>query len=277
MNLADNKIKTPLYLQLTQYVRKGYNSLDDDSKREVTEFVKSCQHPEGGFKGRDERRDIYYSLFGTWIFAALDLSDSAENPLLTYNKETKGDKIDILASILMSVLQQDKGFKKPSLLKLIRLTFCGDRQISFYYRFFLFVLIYDALFKGWLLKFAGRIILPFFSLSGETPCTINAALLVARHVVLPDTESHQKLLLSFFDERGGFKSFTDTETPDLLSTAAALFALKVSGADLRILAPASIGFIQDNYSSGAFLAGNGDEIRDLEYTFYGLLALGTLL
>ena len=84
-------------------------------------------------------------------------------------------------------------------------------------------------------------------------------------------------LLSFFEEGRGFKAFPQVGTADLLSTAAALFALKEAGADLRIIAPSCLHFIQENYSSGAFLAGNGDEIRDLEYTFYGLLALGTLV
>lgn len=276
MNLTGNNTKIPLYRRITEYLRQGYHSLDDYNQTEVAAFVKSCQHPDGGFKGRDERQDIYYSLFGNWLFAALELSDS-DNPPLTGIKKPSAGGIDILSSILISVLQQNKDYKKPSLIKLLRLTFCNARQISIYYRFFLFVLIYDALYKGRFLKMAGRTILPFCPLPGGSPCSLNAAMLVARHEVSLDTDRQQKVLLSFFEEERGFKSFINIEAPDLLSTSTALFALKNSGADLRILAPACLGFIQENYSSGAFLAGNGDEVRDLEYTFYGLLALGTLV
>ncbi|MFA5330143.1 MAG: hypothetical protein WC384_20280 [Prolixibacteraceae bacterium] len=35
--------------------------------------------------------------------------------------------------------------------------------------------------------------------------------------------------------------------------------------------------IPENYANGAFLSGDGDLTEDLEYTFYGLLALGVLV
>jgi len=63
----------------------------------------------------------------------------------------------------------------------------------------------------------------------------------------------------------------------LLSTAVASFALKTANSDLRLVRPACLKLIEQNYSNGAFLAGNGDKMRDLEYTFYGLLALGVLI
>ena len=46
---------------------------------------------------------------------------------------------------------------------------------------------------------------------------------------------------------------------------------------LRLLAPACLDWVQGLFSQGAFLSGNGDSSRDLEYTFYGLLALGSLV
>ena len=110
MNLTGNNRKIPLYRRITEYLRQGYQSLDDVSQKEVTAFVKSCQHPEGGFRGRDERQDAYYFIFGNWMYAALGLSD-ADNSQLTGIKNRGAGGIDILSSILISVLQQKKNYK----------------------------------------------------------------------------------------------------------------------------------------------------------------------
>jgi len=62
----------------------------------------------------------------------------------------------------------------------------------------------------------------------------------------------------------------------MLSTAVALFALNYVDYDLRLLKPSCLDFIGQNFSDGAFLSGDGDPTADVEYTFYGLLALGVL-
>jgi len=91
-----------------------------------------------------------------------------------------------------------------------------------------------------------------------------------------DGSKETELLMSFACESGGFKAFAHLDQADMLSTAVALFALKFTGSDLRLLKPACLDFIQSNYFDGAFLSGDGDPTADVEYTFYGLLALGVL-
>jgi hypothetical protein len=91
-----------------------------------------------------------------------------------------------------------------------------------------------------------------------------------------DGLTEQELLKSFACETGGFKAFAHLNNADMLSTAVALFALNFAGSDLRLLKPACLDFIQQNYAEGAFLSGDGDTTIDVEYTFYGLLALGVL-
>ncbi|MCA1758796.1 MAG: hypothetical protein LC658_03420, partial [Bacteroidales bacterium] len=150
-------------------------------------------------------------------------------------------------------------------------------KVSIFYRLFLFLLAFDALYRNKTIYFFARPLLSFYSPPAESPCSIHAAISVARQKAGLDNKKEMKLLLSFFEEGKGFKTFRETDEPDLLSTAVALFALKFAGADLRLVTPTCLELIQQNYSSGAFLAGNGDEMRDLEYTFYGLLALGTLV
>jgi hypothetical protein len=77
-------------------------------------------------------------------------------------------------------------------------------------------------------------------------------------------------------EGSGFRVFKQIRNCDMLSTAVALYVLKETGYDLRLTAPGALSFIESNYESGAFLSGDGDPTRDLEYTFYGLIALGSL-
>lgn len=82
--------------------------------------------------------------------------------------------------------------------------------------------------------------------------------------------------MSFYKGGGGFSAFQDAPLPDLLSTAVALFALRFTGCDLRNIRPECFEFINNAYSNGGFSAGEYDLQTDVEYTFYGLLALGAL-
>ena len=63
---------------------------------------------------------------------------------------------------------------------------------------------------------------------------------------------------------------------DLLSTAVALYALHFLDADIRIMKPDCLIFIDDLYDNGGFRATKYDSVTDVEYTFYGLLALGSM-
>jgi hypothetical protein len=71
---------------------------------------------------------------------------------------------------------------------------------------------------------------------------------------------------------GGFASSPEAPAPDLLSTATALFTLRQYGE--RPEYPAA-DFIEAHWlPSGGFAATLLDDGSDVEYTFYGLLALG---
>ena len=91
-----------------------------------------------------------------------------------------------------------------------------------------------------------------------------------------NTNKMQKKLLDFSVEAGGYRAFDSVQTADMLSTGVALFVLKGTGFDLREIKPGCLEFVQNNYLDGAFISGDGDLTKDLEYTFYGLLALGSL-
>lgn len=76
------------------------------------------------------------------------------------------------------------------------------------------------------------------------------------------------------DETGGFKAGMESPVPDLLSTATALFAMRCYG--IRANRSAS-DFIEAHWlESGGFSATLLEDVSDVEYVFYGLLALGAL-
>ena len=75
------------------------------------------------------------------------------------------------------------------------------------------------------------------------------------------------------DETGGFYASDLATVPDLLSTSVALFTLRLIGAEVKDAS----SFIQAHWlDNGGFAPTLYDEYSDVEYVFYGLLALGTI-
>ncbi len=276
--MNDQNPYQPIYRQFIHEIEKGFLLPDDTSQTEIREFVANKQHQNGAFTNRGGDPDLYYSLFGVWLSEALGLTPQI-NRLKIFSEKINPDKkniIDQFALILIQIVT-DKGFKKPTAFSLIKIGLNGGKEINPAYRLFLFLLSFDAIHgKNRFLYFLFGIGLNFYRLPDDAPCSISAAVLIARFLACKNVKKEIQNQLSYFEEGKGFKVFRETENADLLSTAVALFALKKVGADLRILAPDCLKLIQQNYDSGAFLSGDGDTSRDLEYTFYGLLALGTL-
>ena len=75
------------------------------------------------------------------------------------------------------------------------------------------------------------------------------------------------------DETGGFHATDEAPIPDLLSTAVALFTLHLVGAE----AHDATNFIHAHWlDNGGFAPTILDDYSDVEYVFYGLLALGSI-
>lgn len=269
----------PVVYQFINLVQKGFAALDNESQAQVKQFVQKKQLENGGFVNRAGHADLYYSLFGIWIASGIGLEEELEKhrQFVLEKEPAKTNLIDDFALLIIRLVLFQNKFPKPSVFKLIRTAFLTRHNISFYYRIFLFLLTFDVFYSKNIIQFFGRIVLPFLSPPAGSPCSVYAAVLVARQKVGLKTEKEVKNLLNFFDEEKGFKTFREVAEADLLSTAVALFALKFTSSDLRLVSPACLELLQQNFSNGAFLAGNGDEMRDLEYTFYGLLALGILI
>lgn len=81
-------------------------------------------------------------------------------------------------------------------------------------------------------------------------------------------------LCSMQHESGGFLAHAGAQVPDLLSTAVALFTLQLLG---RRAPRQAMEFVDAHWmENGGFMPTLGDPYSDVEYVFYGLLAIGSL-
>jgi hypothetical protein len=269
----------PIVFQFINLVQNGFSALDAESQMQVKQFLQNSQHENGGFMNRAGTPDLYYSLFGVLIAAAVGSDDVLEKhrQFVLKNETAKDKLVDEFALLLIRAVLFQNEFRKPTVLKLLRKTFLTGNKTSVHYRIFLFLLTFDVFYCNSILHFWGRIVLPFFSPPSVSPGSVYAAVIVARQKAGLKTKNEVEKMMDYFENEKGFKAFKETTDADLLSTAVASFALKTANSDLRLVRPACLKLIEQNYSNGAFLAGNGDKMRDLEYTFYGLLALGVLI
>lgn len=269
----------PVYKQFISEIEKGFLLLDETSRAEVVEFVKSQQHQNGAFTDRAGNPDLYYSLFGVWLSKALKLKSEQVNlkEFISNNQSNKKKIADKFSLLLIRLSLEENDFGKSNLFNLLKWIFCGGKNLNMAYRFFLFMLSFDALYgQNRLVYFVVKMFLSFYKPPKDLPCSFFAALFLAKFLTGKKVTKETDILLGYFEKGKGFKVFHEQENADLLSTAVALFALKKVGADLRLVSPDCLTLVEQNYNNGAFLSGDGDSSRDLEYTFYGLLTLGTL-
>ena len=269
----------PISGQLISFVGNGYFLLDESSQREVREFVESQQHQNGAFVDRAGKPELYYSLFGAWISKAIGLVaciQNHKNYIASIEKEQQ-NVVDRFTQILIQVVIYGSEYKKKSIWQLLKILLRRGNNVNPAYKIFMFLLVYDALFvPNKILYMFAKLGMRIFRLPQNSPSSMYAAYLLAKNQLGLSVEAEAQKLTTFFEKEKGFKVYETMDNADLLSTAVALFALKRSGQDLRIVAPDCLRLIQQNYDSGAFLSGDGSMQKDLEYTFYGLLALGAL-
>ncbi len=270
--------KIAIYKKLVRRLSLGFETLSPEIQHEIIDFIKSQQHSSGGFCDRAGNPDPYYSLFGCWLSLATEQKEEIEQlkAYISKQPETSSTVEELALNLMKAELFHQQ--KKESLFSLLKKVFSGHNFMDVSYRFFLLVLTIDATAKSrFLFNLMARIWLPFYKVKENSPCSLVSALCFARFDLELSYKKYQKLLLKFHHKEAGFRTFETTPFSDTLSTGVALFALAETNYDLRLITPDCLDFIQMNYLSGAFLSGDGDETRDLEYTFYGLLALGSLV
>lgn len=304
----------PFYRHMIVLLRNAIALLDEHGRAEVVQFIASQQNPDGGFQDRGGRSDLYYSLFGGLMLKAWSLGQRAErqktedrapfpereavegNPQLLFEsilklrqfiiRQSNSEVPGFIEKCCLVLLQKELKTRRISRIKAffsLGKSFWKERySINLSYRSFVLFLTLDAVlplprrqagFSG-ILKLAAKRISTQTTVDQHSPCSEVAAKVFLQKMMNQEGSQEQELLKSFACEPGGFKAFSHLQQPDMLSTAVALFALNYASCDLRLLKPACLDFIQQNFFNGAFLSGDGDQTADVEYTFYGMLALG---
>ena len=252
--------------------------IDTESLREMRTYIISQQTSEGGFSDRAGKCDVYYSLFGCYVAEALDVTETntqlkqyVQHVVLSDN--LKGINL-YCASILYAKLFGLDTF--PTLLRknvLTDLHQTGSR-LPIYSNFLSLLTFYYLkdlqgifrIIKG--LKNSDHAL--------DMPCPVTAAQTVLLSLARKPIKASKDRLMSFYRGKGGFTALHKTPAEDLLSTAVALYALHYTDSDTRLIKPDCLAYVDSLFLEGGFRSSEPDVEIDIEYTFYGLLALGSL-
>ena len=265
----------------------------------VSGFLRSQLHTEGGFVDRAGNPDLYYTVFGLEGQFALR-ADLPIRQILGYLRSfDDGAKLDF---VHLSCLcrcwagmpaEERSGIPVDAILKRVEYFRSGDggyaqepgAAAGTIYGCFLALGAYQDL--GWEMPNAAAVIRCVRGLQAEdggfsnqadvpmglTPSTA-AAVTLLRQYNEPIPEGIAAWLFSRHADDGGFFAVPMAPLPDLLSTATALHALSGLHADLGKIREPCLDFIDTLWTSkGGFHGTWTDDVLDVEYTVYGLLAL----
>jgi len=276
---ARSRIKKIYPKLLEPVLAKALQILDDEMVSEIRSFVISQQTNEGGFTDRGGKTDLYYTLFGIYVAEALSVKNVFK-PAVNYvmnivqNSDLSGVYLYCGAILYSKLIGSDETTEK------LRKQIVSDLQTSTSeqpeYSGFLGIL---ALYYLGDFKNLQRIINQYYKLilvKENSPCPVVAANSVIQAMAGKKSSVNMDILQSFRRENGGFAALHRAPSDDLLSTGVALYALHFLEADIRLIKPDCLGFIDNLYDNGGFRSTSEDYLTDVEYTFYGLLALGSM-
>lgn len=278
-------------------LERGKKRLGKEAIRRITDFVVSQQTKESAFKGKNGKADLYYTVFGWTLSRVLGIKmdiQKMDNYLAQYDSKSL-DFIHFAAytrcKLMMLVMNEKKRgglFFKMMLRGKMNpvVNFAGEPHSanSPYIQYLTLSMTEDVWKKvpnekemldaveQYHLSGGG-----YVNIKGGLTATTNAT--VAALAVKGQLQGYKKNDDAFFlrkkqEDSGGFRAAEDAPIPDLLSTATALFILNCYG--IKPLYPAR-DFIEAHWlDSGGFAATLQDDRSDVEYLFYGLLALGSI-
>lgn len=290
-----------LRLEMLQVARLAPPVLGDAAEL-IEKFVRGSQLPDGGFRDRDGESDLYYTSFAIDALTALQ-ADLPEQTLASYlQKFGDGEGLDFVHLCCLARCWSALKTTKPAAADLDKIyerlegyrTEEGgydqtpDSDHGSAYGCLLAFGAYadhgrrppnpdslttclDALQTdegGW----ANDTWMPI----GNGPATA-AAVTLSRNLQHPLPSNVVEFLLGLLHPQGGFLPFEGAPMPDLLSTAVTLHALDGLQAPIDKLKEHCLDYVDTLWTAeGGFHGSWEDDELDLEYTYYGLLALGHL-
>lgn len=290
-------MKQTLSIRMANALSQGKTRLSMEAQQRIQTFIQSQQLDNGSFKDKNGQPDLYYTAFG-WLLCYVFNQPLPRVAARNYLNAQPAESLDLVhyaaflrCRLLYRLLTRHHLLATlstalfPAPVKLDTVNGYPHKDPQAPYSLFLRLSLLEdagkpALPKEWLQPLhtyrtpdGG-----YSNLKGSTTATINAtaaALCVLEQSKSDEASATARFLLSRQHASGGFAASPDAPLPDLLSTATALFALHLCGAKPNASAR---DFIEAHWNehTGGFSATLFDETSDIEYTFYGLLALGTL-
>jgi len=267
----------------------------------ISGYVLALQNEDGGFRGRADESDLYYTAFALDCLA-ITTGDIQEERVLPYLEQEAGKELDLIHTVslvrCLKRMQNSDAMQtyRDTLFKRIEayhITGAGysptlPRECGTPYGCFLAVTALNELDMP--LPPADEIGTCLEQTRAEDPSygnepgmqegtvTAVAATLVLQLLMELPVDSQVFIWLSQqYDIRGGFLASPRAPMPDLLSTAVALYTLKTAGIPLDEIRKNCLEYVEGLWDKrGGFCGSWQDKTPDCEYTFYGLLALGCL-
>jgi hypothetical protein len=257
---------------------RSASMLDPQMIAEIKSFILSQQTKSGGFADRSGKSDLYYSLFGYLLAEAYSVGDVIQ-PLKKYiasvaaSNQLSGVHLFCGAILHAKLIGQDDTSDKLRRQIVDELTKTDLKQPEYAGFLGILALYYLEDYRS-IQKVVSRY--KQLNASDQHPCPVVAASAILLGMTGDKSQRAVNILRSFYRETGGFAALHRAPGEDLLSTGVALFALQFLDEDLRLIKPECLIFVDGLYDQGGFRATSSDLITDVEYTFYGLLALGSM-
>ena len=277
-------------IKLLQTLQRGCSSLGEKARELIVGFLLSQRTERGAYVNKQGEEDLYYTAFGWLLESALGLRQDAE-AMERYLAEVDLESLDLVhyaAAVRCRLLQRGAKGRLSLLWQALQRTPTrelesfrsvpnNDREAP-YTQFIWMSLCEDtrndyqaAALDAYRTSDGG-----YANVKGGKEMATNAT--AAALMVVGQSEGYDAArvspLLQAQEPSGGFRATSVAPIPDLLSTATALFVLNCYGVRPRYEAA---DFVEAHWlESGGFAATLLDEKSDVEYLFYGLLALGTL-
>ena len=273
-----------LSAQIGRCLELGARELLPELREKLALFVTARQLSNGGFRGRSAESDLYFSMFGAECAALLDAPVDWRR-LQTYLRPFgAGNELDAVHCACLLRCWVTASPTQVSLIAPLIGRLVKFQTTGIYTRFITELACDtaksacpDAFFRCAIPpgESTAELLPDEDSLNQLATPEVAAVILLFLHDGRTGDElmAPLKNLVRRVAPQGGFAATLQAPAGDLLSTAVALLALAASGTLNDTVRDSALAFVERCWNGEAFESGLGDP-PDLEYGFYGLLALG---
>ncbi len=268
----------------------------------IRSFLAGCRCADGGFRGKAEGSDLYYTAFG--LDVALAVGEPLDTAILIpfLKRFGPGDGLNLihLACLIRCWARMPPAVLDAGLRERLASGLAAWRSKDGLFRTaadatrgsaagcFIALGALEDLGLGFsgltpMLDAVERLRTPDGGYANEPGMPVGtvqataAALVLQERLGIPLEERAAEWILNQLDGSGGFRAAPIAPVPDLLSTAIALYALHFAGFDLAELRDPCRRFVAGvQRLNGGYAGHQFDAAADCEYTFYALVALGCL-